>query len=148
MVPTGLAFAYSSMKPPRCHSSRTPTLVNEVAPGRRTNQFPPPTSPPLNPLIPLPKTNMYSSPFCRTVKYCFQSLFLALLALDSMYCLCDSRPSLAQGAPRRASSSSDSSSTVLTEMTEAEERSSSSFSLMTACERFEANPIDAKGTRV
>ena len=84
---------------------------------------------------------MLSSPFWMTTKTSSQLLSLARLPADSQYCLRQSIPSLAHGAPRSASSSSemlmvvDDESTLCTLLS-----SSSCASRMIVCERFDAKP--------
>lgn len=106
-----------------------------------TSQLPPPTE-----LVELdgpvsPKVNILNSPLEMTTKTSIQFRPLALRFEVSQNCLRQSMPSLAQGAPKRASSSSE----MLTEVETVSilpmlRESSSCVSLMMECDRFDAKP--------
>ena len=105
-----------------------------------TSQFPPPKAPE-TPEVLSPKVNMLSSPFWMTTKTSNHDLSRALLPADSQYCLRQSMPSFAQGAPSKANSSSEMLIVVEVESSLRTLRSSSSCaSRIIVCDRFEAKP--------
>lgn len=76
-----------------------------------------------------------------TTNTSIHALFLALLPLDSQYCLRQSIPSFAHGGPSNASSSSVMLMSVESDLPlQVLRESSSCVSLMMVCDRLEANP--------
>lgn len=84
---------------------------------------------------------MFNSPLCITTKTSIQPLDFALLPAVSQYCLRQSIPSLAQGGPRSASSSSEILMFVESDALLERLRSSSSCaSRIIVCDKFDAKP--------
>jgi hypothetical protein len=124
-------------------------LINHALPSLKVNkmltvQFPPPNTPdPPGPLS--PKVNILSTPFWMTTKTSNQVLSLARLPVHSQYCFRHKIPSLAHGAPRRASSSSVMLIVVESEASLCVLRvSSSCVSRIMVCDKLEAKPSAGK----
>ena len=88
-----------------------------------------------------PNVNIFNSPFWMTTNTSSQFLSFARFPTDSQYCLRQSIPSFAHGAPSSASSSSEMLIVVDAESSLCTLWSSSSWaSRIIVCDRFDANP--------